>query len=150
MNTEVQENLISFHEETLFPRKVARSLDEIIEDLKNVVFGEFVVLFINILNEVLCKTFEKEAKAGPHIDEQPDSREGSPEFDTGTDSLFTPARRIRKSDFRSVLHLIWSFQFLSKLPKLVIWQIISLISRSLHLLGRLSPPLFSLSGVMPI
>lgn len=46
MNTEIQEDLIGFDEETLFPGKVARSLDEIIEDIKNVVFGEFVVLFI--------------------------------------------------------------------------------------------------------
>ena len=44
MSMEVQENLIGFDEETLFPGKVSHSLDEIIEDLKNVVFGEFVVL----------------------------------------------------------------------------------------------------------
>jgi len=43
---EPQEDLIDLNEENLFSSKTARSLDEIIKNLNNIVFGEFLVSFI--------------------------------------------------------------------------------------------------------
>jgi len=59
MNTEMQEHPIAFDEEMLFPGKVAHSLDEIIEDLEKVVFGEFVVLFIKEMKSYAKHTRER-------------------------------------------------------------------------------------------
>jgi len=41
-----QEDLIDLNEENLFSSKTAHSLDEIINNLNNVGFGEFLVSFI--------------------------------------------------------------------------------------------------------
>jgi hypothetical protein len=69
MNMEIQEvhpNLINFDEETLFAGKVAHNLDEIIGDLKDVIFGEFVVLFINEIESYAKHPFEKRSTTQDH------------------------------------------------------------------------------------
>ena len=62
MNTEIQEvhpNLIDFDEEKLFSGKVAHNLDGIIGDLTNIIFGEFVVLFVKEMKSYAKHLFLK-------------------------------------------------------------------------------------------